>query len=73
MSLLDNLDPAKLFGLEAPEEVPRRAMREIEKGRSHINGFFRYSYVAGKIIRESLLPGGDCVFYEPNGKQCFYN
>ena len=73
MSLLDNLNPARLFGLEAPKEVPRSAMREIEKGRSHTNGLFRYSYVAGKIVRENILPGGSCVFYEPNGRQCFYD
>ena len=73
MSLLDNLDPVRLFGLEAPKEVPRSAMREIEKGRSHINGVFVYYHHAGKIVRENILFNGRLTFYEPNGKQCFYN
>ncbi len=72
MSLLDTLNPVRLFGLEAPEEVPRSAMREIEKGRSHANGLFRYSYIASKIVRENTITG-KLTFYEPNGKQCFYN
>ncbi|MBI2045115.1 hypothetical protein HYT23_03585 [Candidatus Pacearchaeota archaeon] len=70
MSLLDNLDPAKIFGLESPEKLPNRIMNRLRSEGEYAGIISSYRYIGGKIIKENSLTGR-CTFYDSDGKNPF--